>query len=223
MNARRARHRTSPEPASRFVSIDGVEHCDDGNLIDDDGCDSSCLIEVPTTCEAASGCIALGAEGRSKLKISNSSEPAKDKLLWKWTKGLETEPTDLGDPLTATAYTLCLYDSGNVVGSYEVPSSDTLWTSSSSGTLVYRDKPGTEAGVTSIKLRPGADGKARVDTKAAGTSLLLPTPVSGTQLFTQSPSITVRLVNSDGTCWEADFPAAAAKKNTPEQFQASVP
>jgi hypothetical protein len=87
----------------------------------------------------------------------------------------------------------------------------------------YRDKPGTAAGVTSIKLRPGADGKARIDTKSAGANLLLPAPVSMTALFAQSPSVTVRLVNSGGTCWEADFPAASTKKNTAEQFQAGVP
>jgi hypothetical protein len=53
--------------------------------------------------------------------------------------------------------------------------------------------------------------------------LLLPAPVSPTALFTQSPNVTVRLVNSDGACWEADFPAAGTKKNTAEQFQAGVP
>jgi hypothetical protein len=41
--------------------------------------------------------------------LQNSAQDAKDKLLFKWLKGAQTDLSNFGDPLNSADYALCLY------------------------------------------------------------------------------------------------------------------
>jgi len=198
------------------------ETCDDGNVVNGDGCSSTCQIEIPSLCSLVSGCIPLGVGGRGRLHVFDKDDDSRDHLSWKWAKGGATDAADLGDPEGSTPYVLCVYDSTVLGAAYVVPPSSSKWSLGSSRAL-YRDKAGTEAGITAIKVRAGDSGRARVEVKARGLSLDLPPAFTPFQLFEQSPSVTVRLVNGEGVCWEADFRVSSTKKNTGNRFLASVP
>jgi cysteine-rich repeat protein len=198
------------------------EECDDGNTTSGDGCSSTCQLEIETYCELDLACKPLGVEGRSQIQIIDHEDPARDRIKWKWTKGTVTDSFDVGFPISQTHYALCLHDSGALVAAYDVPPSSARWEMRQND-VRYRDKAGTYGAVTYIKLRPGITGQARVEAHAGGTSLVLPPPFTPFQLFEQSPSVIVRLVNSIGMCWEAEFPVASTRKHTGERFLARVP
>jgi len=66
----------------------------------------------PSTCATGpvGGCKLPDRPGASLLVMKDRSPDRRDRVLWKWTHGAETTSADLGDPLTATDYQLCVYD-----------------------------------------------------------------------------------------------------------------
>ncbi len=213
---------TVTECGNGVLTASTGEQCDDGNQSSNDGCSSTCQIEIPTLCDLASACLTLGAAGRSQIEVVDHDDPARDKLKWRWTKGETTDPADVGSPLTTTSYAICLYDSGALTAEYEVPPSGIRWEIGSRSTS-YRDKSGSQSGVTSIKIRPDITGRARVEARAGGVNLALPGALTPFQYFQQSPDLNVRLVNSEGHCWETVFPVSSTRKNSATRFQARVP
>jgi hypothetical protein len=65
-----------------------------------------------------------------------------------------------------------------------------------------------------MTLKAGALGRARVSVEARG--VVKPDPPMP---FQQSPSITVQVVNSIGSCWGADY-VSAAQVNTEQRLSA---
>ena len=91
------------------------------------------------------------------------------------------------------------------------------WKSTGSTGFRFQNKAATPEGVTSVKLRAGADGKAQVQVGGAGA--LLPLPALGFTL-----PVTIQWMVQDGgstECWQTTFSDAAT--NTTSRFSAAGP
>ena len=137
--------------------------------------------------------------------------------MWRWSKGAALLG-QFGDPTATTDYSLCVYDRSGGVASLAmaatIPAGGTCgtrpcWKAISSG---YKYKNGTSGGdgVRSVLLKGSSAGNAKLQIKAKGDALPLPTPV-GAPFFHQDPSVTAQLVNSAGFCWEATYSAPAQR------------
>ena len=88
--------------------------------------------------------------------------------------------------------------------------------------FAYKDKAGTEDGVTKMQLNTGAAGKSKVQVVAKGTSIPMPTPISMTEFFDQDTEVIVQLINDEtSTCWTSAF--TTNTKNDGVQFKAKAP
>ncbi|HYC53385.1 MAG TPA: FG-GAP repeat protein [Candidatus Binatia bacterium] len=159
---------------------------------------------------------ATGASGKGKLQLSSRDGlPDKNALAWKWSKGEEVDVAALGDPLDATEYTMCIYDgSGEQIVSITLPaggdcSGKPCWKQTGNG-FKFKDKTGTNRGVTGFGIKAGAAGKSKLNLKARGAALTVPALPLG-----QSPDpVFVQLENSStDACWSAQFSAPASSKN----------
>ena len=195
--------------------------CDDADPSTVDTCDPATgecvfVVEPDPTCRAAE---------LSALSIVNSASDSRDKLRWKWLKGIEeTNLEDFGipDDLEAgTTYDLLIYDgvgapNYELVARMHIPASEN-WRGKSSG-WKYRDRDGTADGILGIKLRPGTPGRSRIGLKAGGENLPTPVPISPSVYFSVDPSVTVQLSNSLGFCWVSEF-TDEPFKNTGSKFK----
>ncbi len=164
----------------------------------------------PTTPNAASALI--------KNKTAKD-KTVKSQLTWKW-QGAATAKADFGDPLTITDYQLCVYDrsAGTLIPALgaSAPAGGTCgtaacWKDQTKG-FKYKDKDTTPDGLFQLDLKEGTTGKAKITVKAKEPRLHALVPMQ------KDPSVTVQLVNSAGTCWDADF--STFLKNDSKQFKA---
>jgi len=156
--------------------------------------------------------------GGAAVTLRDRSDDAKDTFQWTWSRGGETTATDLGDPTTTTRYDLCLYDgTAAVIASAAAAAGGTCsgrpcWTAKSQG-FRYAQKSALPNGLTSIDLKSGAAGKARIVVKGKGTPLDLPAlPIA-------SLPLTLQLSNGAGRCWAATF-ANDVRDNDADAFKA---
>jgi hypothetical protein len=158
--------------------------------------------------------------------LRDATDDRKDVLRWKLARGGNTTMSAFGDPIGGTsAVRLCVYDASVspqplVVGA--VPAGGTCgakpcWRGLGSTGYRYKDRAGSSAGVTDLKLRLSPSGETQVILKAKGIKL----PMPGLDL---TLPVTVQLVTGDGTaaeCWESTFESAV--KNDATQFRAKSP
>jgi hypothetical protein len=199
----------------------GNENCDDGDPCTEDSCpaDDHCenlgVPRDPGLCLDAS---------KTALKITNSADPAGDKMSWQWSSGEAFGQADLGDPSSATDYRLCFYDeTGSVTslaGSLWIPAGSSNWRNLSPKGWSWKDSAGAFDGIRKIQLKTGPYGMTKVKVSASGSSLALPAPYSGAELFDQDSAVTVQLFAGDTTCWSSSFSAAGTSLNSPTGFKA---
>lgn len=163
---------------------------------------------TPTPTPLACGTPQGGCRAAGKGLLLIKSKPGKEKLIWKWLKGVPAvDPTALGDPTAATNYTLCVYASP--LSEMQV-SAGSGWSITGSG-FKFGDSDAAQDGITKILLKAGEAGKSKVLVKAKGGGIPLPT-------MPLTPPVTVQLKNSDGECWESVF--TQVTKNTSELYKA---
>jgi hypothetical protein len=153
------------------------------------------------------------AKGILTLK---KSTPAKDKLVWKWTRGQATTFADFGVPTGTTAYALCIYDNGTQKIAASIDPSATKWKvlGTNSG-YKYKDSSGASDGITKALLKAGAGGKAKAQVKGKGVKL----PTTTLPLTTP---VRAQLVNSaNPICYEPTL--TVVKKNTSTLFKVKSP
>jgi hypothetical protein len=153
---------------------------------------------------------------KSNLKIRNSSDDGKDKLLWKWIKGEETAATDFGAPTGSTRYSLCLYRGmlPSLHGELALLSGGT-WTSLDAKGFKHKDAGGLPHGVQNALLKAGLASKAKVVLKAKGPNLPDDLVPIGT-----SP-VVAQLVRADTmACWQTDYEAANIVADDAGEFKA---
>jgi hypothetical protein len=189
---------------------------------------STTLLDGPCAAVPLPGCVVATKAG---LQISTKADPAKSKLKWKLGGGsLTVDQATLGDPAATTSWTLCIYDSTLdapfLAGSVAVAPSASLWASSDPKGWKYKDKAGSQEGVTGLSLKTGVAGKSKAQLKAGGSSLPLPAPFDMASYFDQSSTVTVQLVKEGGPgadlCWTSEFDAADTKTNAPDKFKATA-
>lgn len=150
------------------------------------------------------------AAGLLKLR-GHASDPAKQKLRWKWSEGTAGSG-DFGDPGIlggTTSYRLCVYDDGVLTMSPFIDAGGTCdgepcWSGGSAG-LKYKNKLGNADGITQVLIK-GGEGTATVRVKGKGSALQLPFPIADTA------NVSVQLVKNPGSgaqCWETVLPAPA--------------
>jgi hypothetical protein len=147
---------------------------------------------------------------------------ARDRLDWEWRKGAATTSADLGDPLGADDYALCLYDEsgaspGLVLGAL-IPANPTCtggncWVRANAGAraLRYKQSSGEPDGVTRVVLKPGPDSRARITVHARGEHLVTPTLPLPLPLRVQ--------LQTHGTCWESVFTPIGVRRSTSALFR----
>lgn len=202
-----------------------------------DCCSCATLTPTPTPTLAA-GCPATpiacaDTAGKNTVRVKPNLNASRSKFQWNWKRG--TTPllqTDLGDPVNgSTSYTLCLYDQSGpttyslAMGLSVAPGGTCgtrpCWKALGTTGWTYRNRSGDGSGVTKLVLRGGSAGRPSLQLAATGASLPLPTPVSSTQFFHQSPTVIAQLHGSNpASCWSSTFDAASTKKNDGRQFKA---
>jgi hypothetical protein len=156
------------------------------------------------------------------FRFRDSSSDARDALVWQWPKGQATDVADFGEPLTNTAFALCVYDDSgatqpiaSAISTAQGPCRKGVpcWAALSNGpTLRYFDGDLWSDGLQQIQLRAGGDGQTRIGVRAKGERLTLPaTPLT--------PPVTVQLQSSAGACFTATY-QSAIKTNGGGQFRA---
>lgn len=168
----------------------------------------------------ATGCILPTAPGGSTLQLRKSPD-GRDSLVWKWGLGPAATKADFGNPLSTTAYQLCVYDEvGGVphrVVSSGAPAGGACpvracWRETKSG-FSYTDRELTPGGLSKMRFRPGDAGRTRIIVQGKGSLLGLPSlPLA------DDTHVRVQLLDSDGGCWEAVF-GAPATVNDSERFK----
>lgn len=217
--------------------IDAGEQCDDGNRLDGDCCSAICYSDTlgdacsdKDECTQGDSCQLDGAtltcvgseEKRSdcrgsvgvetaKIAIKDTTPDTNDQLSFAYGKGVATSKADFGLPHGSTDYSLCLFrETGpkTLLHRAKVPGgslcgSSPCWSNSRSG-YKYKDRSGTNSGVTSISLAAGDAGRTKIKLKAKGLNLVPPA------IALLGETITAQLINSEGICWDAEFPTPAS-------------
>lgn len=201
---------------TRGIALD----CDDADGCTNDSCDATTAcahVEAPaTTCLDA---------GKAQFALKISTDEDRDRLKWEWGNGPAVEQANLGAPDTATAYTLCIYDStantDSLVGKLEIDP-NAGWLSKDPRGWSYEDTTGAFDGITRAQLRTGLAGESKASVSARGALIPMPVPFSETEMFDVDSHLTVQFVNdSTSLCWTSKF--VAATKNTATRFQARTP
>ncbi len=169
-----------------------------------------------------SGCRQSTVGNKSLLLLKDKGGPD-DKLIFKWIRGEATDKSDFAFPVTASTYTMCIYDQTGGVSSLSlqalVPPGGTCdgnpcWKETGKG-YRYKDRTLGNDGIKLINLKSGIAGKAKIIVKAQGTNLNLPAlPLDQNQTVIAQ----VKHNFGAGDCWEARF-SSPPKKNNASQFK----
>jgi hypothetical protein len=150
---------------------------------------------------------------RGVFRFKEAANPNLSRLAWQWMKGVETSRENLGDPLTDTDYALCVYDASadpQPIMTARAPAGGTCgaagnipcWRelSGAGPPVEYFDPPAASDGLLRVRLKPGAEGRARVIVGGRGAGLSLPD-------LPLAPPVTVQVQTSTGECWIATYEA----------------
>lgn len=217
--------------------IDGEEACDDtsgcctaectyaakGTSCPDDG--EFCTRDL---CNGAGACLHDGTPldsclvaPKGKLQILDDADDSKDKLSLQMQNAPGVSPEDFGSPTTSDAYHACIFGPTGLLMQAEVAPGGTCdgkpcWAETTTG-FTYKDKNGTQDGITALSLKASAKPKTKITAKGRGAALdepLLPFP----------DAVMAQVVNAQtGQCFETYFlEQSAVKKNTNTQYDAKA-
>jgi cysteine-rich repeat protein len=200
--------------------VDEGETCDDGNLVNGDGCSSTCGVETCWTCAGSPSLCAPWIRpacrrsldpGRSRLRIRNASDASRDTIVLKIGRTDAVSLADLGDPVAADDYAVCIFGpTGTVYFSGTAPHDGLCrgrpcWKAQKSG-FAYADRDATPEGITKLKLKAGAAGRPGAVAVGKGASLSgRPAPLPGVPV---TMPVTAQIHGPDGVCFEATFTTA---------------
>ncbi len=202
-----------------------------GDSIVQPGCDEDCDIpgggpNCTPDCHficgptPQAGCRGPALAGKGTVGLKDKSPDKKDGLNWKYIKGAATTLAEFGDPLTATDYTLCVYDTSAApqpILLAHAPAGGTCGTKpcwkAIKGGFKYNDKLFTPDGLQQVLLKSGPATKVKILVKGKGVDLPMPT-------LPLTPMVTVQLKSESGVCWEARY--SNPQKNLTEQFRAKA-
>jgi hypothetical protein len=207
------------EPPASRSHFDAPRGCRNLTLISYPAAGFPRVLPLTQLCpfEPRTDCLGEARPQRSKLALrEHRKTPRRDAVKWRLKKGQAVTPADLGDPTVDTDYELCVYvEVGGVC--WLVLHPDALagegWQARRNG-FRFRMKKGVHPdGLRNLRLRTGADGKARVALRGGGEGLglrALPVP--------RDASVLVQLYNGAGQCWSTEFGQEPAQ-TTPRRFR----
>jgi len=207
--------------------------CTSGETCTGGACGGGSTIVCPLcqTCDTVGGCFVGPRAGckhpvaakKASIDFQDRTPDDTDQVKWKWGDGQATTFADLGAPLTADDYALCVYDaSSNLVVSFPAPAGGTCGTkpcwkqtgpSTAPNGYKYKDATRSQNGLDTLILKSGTDTKAKVTFKAKGPNI--PMPSLGFAL-----PLTVQLQREGGSCWESAFPSSGVTLSTATNFRA---
>ena len=135
--------------------------------------------------------------------------------------GAATTVADFGDPTATTGYRLCAWDTtGGVprlvastgIGAGTTCDGAACWRATRTG-FRYKDRSASVEGVRQLVLKAGSAGRSKIQLRAQGAGLALPSLP-----FAQGPATTVQLRASNGTCFESSY-GAPARRNDATEFK----
>ncbi len=204
----------------------------DGFELDGTGCDNSLFCDGADTCasgvcqsagtpcgggetcdEANNLCFSGGCPANAQIcrdsqkaivLVKDKADNNKDKLIFKYIKGDQTDQTEFANPQTSAPYAICLYagPGAALIGGADVPPNATKWSPVGTKGYKYKDPAGAEDSITKVLLKGGAQDKTKVLVKGKGAGLpdlTLPITVGNLPLIVQVRN------NSSGLCWGGTF------------------
>jgi cysteine-rich repeat protein len=212
--------------------LDPGEECDQGDTLPGDGCDALCQVEVPVgVCAVEPVLVCLDA---AKASLSVQEKKAGSEKWKASLKGFDgaTAQADLGDPLTATRYDLCLYGAASeLVAELSVdragescgPKQKPCFKDKGGKGWLYKDPAAEASGTRKLVLASGPAGKGKAVWQAGNKAKKGQTalPTGTTALLAGAGSATLQLVTSDAACFQAVL--GTVKKNDATQFKAKAP
>jgi hypothetical protein len=212
--------------------------CSDGLFCNgDEKCQSGICTDGPDPCAFAAICnegmdmcqndvcpsgpqAGCRTANKNILLIKNKTDNSKDKLIWKYIKGVQqTTQADFANPTATAHYALCIYagTTDTLVAKIHVPPSNSKWKTLGSKGYKYLDTTLMADGTQKVILKGNVAGKPKALLKARGANL--PDPLDMGPLGTP---VTAQLLNyQTGICWESDF--TTFKKNSSTIFKAKNP
>ncbi len=157
--------------------------------------------------------------GRARLQMRDGAGSTSDRLVLKW-RGAATTQLELGDPVSADAYTLCVYDESGptpqTLVSATVPpggmcGTRACWTSVPAKGFKYASRNGAPDGIVRLRVKPGVDDAARTSLTAKGTALDVPA------LPLALPA-RAQLRATNGLCQQSVYSTGGVRRNDAQQF-----
>lgn len=199
------------------------EECDDGNIVNGDGCAANCTLE-PCGPEPEATCARPAIGQKASVILRNKADDRRDSLTFRWIKGAATQKIDFGNPTLVDTvdddYQFCIYRNSapRLALSANVPAGGLCgdrpcWKEARTG-FSYRNRDRTPDGLSGVGLKEGEAERARIMVRGKGSNLDMP------DLTTLDSPVTVQLKNlKSGKCWEAVYSFPPAGGNTPELFK----
>jgi hypothetical protein len=178
---------------------------------------SSTTLPAPSCPAAPTACRLPAVAATARVLLVDDADPAKDLLVWRWLRGVETDVADFGDPTTGTDYALCVYDGAGLLLNAAAAGGGTCgrgrpcWTRTAKG-FAYRDGSLGNDGMQRVVLRAGVDGKAKIVLRAKGQGLGVP------GLGDLVSPVTVQLRNAS-VCWGAQYSFPPAIRSEAGEFR----
>jgi len=196
-------------------ALDAGEQCDDGNLLDGDGCNAECRIRLCLAVPPSDCIAARRASFAVSQKITEKRESASFKLsLADFAE--ETSPLDFGDPVfDTTRYDLCVYNPNDQLiaqllldSGFRACGEDkrSCWKLVGDKGYRYRDPALEASGVASMLILAGPEGGGKVEVAAPRTKKSQRLPRM-TQSLAGHSRASFRLMTSNGRCIAASFDA----------------
>lgn len=214
----------SGEPSACMTAPAGAA-CDEGDPCTTSACDGGgmCVAGGPVdcddgrgctldSCDALSGCVHLpdvrSCRSAQTTKLLVNTGAATDKLLWKWLQGESTSQSEFADPLTAAAYSFCVFaGTAAIVVEADIPPDAQRWAALGSTGFKYKDASGAADGIQRITLRGSDSAATKILLKGKGAGLSLTDPPL-------VPPLTAQLTNHDtDVCWSATYEMADIIRN----------
>jgi cysteine-rich repeat protein len=224
--------------------------CDDGDACTITSCQSgACEVDGAVTCPACESCDSLdgcvpspqtapacvqpGVRTKSVLILGDRADDSRDLVAWKWRRGPDTSAAELGDPLGADDYELCVFDesgpSPTILFRATAPAGGTcdgkpcwkgLGKPPGDSGYKYKDREASPDGLIKLIALPGPDGKATIAAKGKGAKLVMPGENEHPVLPVPEPvAVRAQLRAGNGTCWEATYSEAGTKRNDSAVFK----
>ena len=197
--------------------------CDDGNPCTlSDGCQAGVCTGSATPRTDCHTPFVLPSGLLRLQPATPGAANAADKLTWNWWRGSATQKQEFGNPLSTTNFNLCVYDER--AGTPQLVMSEHVAAGAICGTRAcwketatsfkYADSKRQNGPISSLLLKAGTDGKAKITMKGKGTQLGMPV----LPLHEQN-TVTVQLSNG-AACWEAHY--GNSKRNDMFEFSAAA-